>query len=89
MKIRTKAFWKFQLAVAFVTAIIMTIFWSVTGFLVAEPGGLFNDFFHIHNRFCHYPIPCLEIMERQIVVFTIVIVYIGNIDYCDSFIRAV
>lgn len=43
MKIRTKAFWKFQLAVAFVTAIIMTIFWSVTGFLVAEPGGLFND----------------------------------------------
>lgn len=47
MKIRTKAFWKFQLAVAFVTAIIMTIFWSVTGFLVAEPGGLLMIWFFL------------------------------------------
>lgn len=31
----------------------------------------------------------MEIMERQIVVFTIVIVFTGNIDYCYYSIRTV
>lgn len=37
MKIRTKAFLIFQLAVAFVTAIIQAIFWYITGFIISEP----------------------------------------------------
>lgn len=42
MKIRTKAFLLFQFAVAFVTAIIMTIYWTVTGFIVSEPMRVFD-----------------------------------------------
>lgn len=45
MKIRTKAFLLFQFAVAFVTAIIMTIYWTVTGFIDSEPMGAFDGLF--------------------------------------------
>lgn len=41
MKIQTKAFWTFQLAVAFVSAVIQIIFWYVTGFIISEPTDLF------------------------------------------------
>ena len=41
MKIQTKAFWTFQLAVAFVSAVIQSIFWYVTGFIISEPTDLF------------------------------------------------
>ena len=41
MKIRTKVFWTFQLAVAFVSAVIQIIFWYVTGFIISEPTDLF------------------------------------------------
>lgn len=41
MKIQTKAFWTFQLAVAFVSAVIQIIFWYVTGFIISEPSDLF------------------------------------------------
>lgn len=37
MKIRTKAFWKFQLAVAFVTAIIQAVYGYVTRSINFEP----------------------------------------------------
>lgn len=42
MKIRTNAFLLFQFAVAIVTAIIMTIYWTVTHILVFEPIGPFD-----------------------------------------------
>jgi uncharacterized membrane protein (UPF0182 family) len=45
MKIRTKAFLLFQFVVAFVTAIIMTIYWTVTGFIDSEPMGAFDGLF--------------------------------------------
>lgn len=41
MKIQTKAFWTFQLAVAFVSAVIQIIFWYVTGFIISEPSDLY------------------------------------------------
>lgn len=41
MKIQTKAFWTFQLAVAFVSAVIQSIFWYLTGFIISEPTDLF------------------------------------------------
>ena len=44
MKIRTKAFLILQIAVAFVTAIIMTIYWTATGFMASEPSlGVFDS----------------------------------------------
>lgn len=41
MKIRTKAFLIFQVAIAFVTAIIQAVYWLVTRFILSEPTDMF------------------------------------------------
>nr|DAN52459.1 MAG TPA: Translocation protein Sec62 [Caudoviricetes sp.] len=46
MKIRTKAFLILQIAVALVTAIIMTIYWMLIGYKLSEPTSGFDGLYY-------------------------------------------